>query len=142
MKNIIFALISIFAFSIVNAQSTSPRTGLGSNNDQTGRVLTWKYQSVSDVAGSDSIILATNAYNHTVRLALTDSIFFKNPNVKNCFAADRLFIVASGASGTKVKFASTNFISAGTATLSSSGRAVITFIFDGSKWVESSRIVL
>lgn len=141
MKNFILSIVAIFAFVAVNAQSTSPRTGLGANNDMTGRALTWNYQSITDAAGADSVLLATNAYTHTVRLALVDSFYFKSPNVKKVYAADRLFIIASGASGAKVKFAGTNFISAGTATLSTNGRAVISFIFDGAKWVEESRYV-
>lgn len=141
MKNVLFLLVALVAFVAANAQSTTPRWGSGPNNDNTGRVLTWNYKTVTDAAGADSVTLVPGAYNTTVRVALTDSIFFKSPSVKQSFAADVLTIVASGSSGAKVKFAGTNFISAGTATLSSLGRAVITFIFDGAKWVEQSRVV-
>lgn len=141
MKKLLFILAAMVAVFAANAQSTTPRWGSGPNNDNTGRVLTWKYQSITDAAGADSVTLVPSAYNSTIRVALTDSFFFKSPSVKQSFAADVLTIVASGASGTKVKFAGSNFISAGTATLSTGGRAVVTFIFDGAKWVEQSRVV-
>lgn len=141
MKKLLFILAAMVAIFAANAQSTTPRWGSGPNNDNTGRVLTWNFKSITDAAGADSTTLVPGAYNTTVRLALTDSFFFKSPSVKQSFAADVLTIVASGASGTKVKFAGSNFISAGTATLSTLGRAVVTFIFDGAKWVEQSRVV-
>lgn len=125
----------------VQAQSTSPRWGTGANNDNTGRVLTYSYKSITDAAGADSIQLVNTTYSSTVRLALVDSFYFKSPVVTKSYASDRLYIVVSGASGTKVKFANGNFISAGTATLSTNGRAVINFIFDGAKWVETGRYV-
>lgn len=141
MKNFILSFVAIFAFVAVNAQSTSPRFGTTASSDNTGRVLTYKYQSISDATGADSALLVPSAYNTTVRLTLTDSFYFKSPSVKQSFAGDGMEVVASGASGTKVKFAGTNFQSAGTATLSTGGRAVISFIFDGAKWVESGRVV-
>lgn len=142
MKKIIFILtLVVFAFG-ANAQSTSPRFGTTTGSDNTGRVLTYKYQTVTDASGADSTTLNPNAWKTIVRVALTDSIYFKSPVVTRSFAGDQLVIVASSsASGKKVKFAGTNFITAGTATTSTNNRAVITLIFDGSKWVESGRIV-
>lgn len=134
-------MLLIAASFAVNAQSTSPRWGTGANNDNTGRVLTYAYKSITDAAGADSTQLVNTAYSTTVRVALVDSFYFKNPNVTKSYASDRLVIVASGASGTKLKFNNTNFISAGTATLSTNGRAVISFVFDGAKWVEDGRYV-
>lgn len=139
-KFILFVLIAFIGFAS-NAQSTSPRFGSGANNDNTGRVLTYKYTTIVDAAGADSTTIVPNAWQTIYRVAAVDSIYFKSPSVKQSFAGDNVVIVVSGASGKLVKFAGTNFISAGTATLSSGGRAVIKFIFDGAKWVEASRVV-
>lgn len=142
MKKLIF-ILSLVVFAIgVNAQSTSPRFGTTAGADNTGRVLTYKYQTVTDASGADSTTLNPNAWETIVRVALTDSVYFKSPVVTRSYAGDRLVIVASSASsGKKVKFAGTNFVTTGTATTSTSNRAVITLIFDGAKWVESGRVV-
>ena len=129
------------AFVAVNAQSTSPRFGTTPNNDNTGRVLTYKYKALTDAAGADSALLTPSAWKTVVRLTMLDSFYMKSPTVTASYAGDQVQIVASGASGTKIKFAGTNWISAGTATLSSGGRAVISFVFDGAKFVEASRVV-
>lgn len=141
MKNFILSIIAIFAFVLVNAQSTSPRFGTTPNADNTGRVLTYKYQSIVDASGADSISLYPSAFNTIVRVALTDNYTFKQPNIRNSKAGDVIQIVASGASGTILKFSGSYFQTAGTATLSTGGRAVISLIFDGAKWVEASRVV-
>jgi len=134
-------LIATIAFVSVNAQSTSPRWGSAKNEDNTGAVLTWKYVVLADAIGADSVILSPNAYNSVYKIALTDSVYFKSPVVKNSYVGDNLILVAGGASGAKIKFSSTLLVTAGTATLSTSGKAIIRFIFDGSKWVESGRAV-
>jgi len=58
-----------------------------------------------------------------------------------CFLGDELTLLITGTSGDKVKFTGSNWVSAGTATLSSGLKAVIKFVFDGAKWVEASRVV-
>jgi hypothetical protein len=142
MKKIIFILSIFLSAFAVNAQSTSPRFGTSAGTDNTGRVLTYAYNTVTDASGADSTTLNPNAWKTIVRVALTDSIYFKSPVVTRSYAGDQLVIVASSStSGKKVKFAGTNFISTGTATTSTSLRAVITFIFDGAKWVETCRAV-
>jgi hypothetical protein len=134
---IAFVAVSVFA----TAQSTTPRYGSGVGNDNTGRVLTYKYQTASDAVGADTVTLSPNAWETIVRIAVVDSVVIGNPNVTRSYAGDNIKIVASGASGKKVKFSGSNILSAGTATLSSVGRAVITLVFDGAKWVESCRTV-
>lgn len=146
MKKIIFLLSLIVLAFGVNAQSTSPRFGTTVGSDNTGRVLTYKYQTVTDAVGSvDSTVLNANAWETIVRVVLNDTICFKNPVVTRCDAGDRLTIIASNSSAAvkRIKFSGSNWITAGTAstTASTSGRAVITFIFDGAKWVEKSRVV-
>ncbi len=138
----LFALIAfVFAVAVVNAQSTSPRFGTAKNQDNTGRVLTYTYNTWTDAQGADSTAITPNAYQSYYRVALVDSFTVKNPVVTRSYAGDRITIIASGASGKFLKFTGSNWISGGTATLSSGGRAVISFVFDGAKWVEAGRVV-
>lgn len=144
MKRILFltaVLFSLAACQPVNGQSTSPRFGTTAGRDQTFRVLKLGYITLTDAAGADSTTLAPAKFDNTYRVALTDSLYFKSPTVTYSYAGDRMTIIATGDSGDKLKFAGTNFQTAGTATLSSGGTAVITLVFTGAKWVECARVV-
>jgi hypothetical protein len=141
MKKIFFTLsIAVFAFA-AQSQSTTPRFGTTASGDNTGRGLTYAYKSVTDAAGADSVAIYPSSFQTIVRVSLIDSFYIKSPVVTRSFAGDKLIFIASGASGKMLKFAGTNFITAGTATLSAGGRAVISLIFDGAKWVEAYRTV-
>lgn len=138
----VFILIAM-AFITVGgfAQSTSPRYGTTPNSDNTGRALTYAYKNFTDVAAADTAKVIPGAYNTTYRVVLLDSLGLQITSVGSSYADDGITVIASGASGTKIKFIGANFISAGAATLSTSGRAVVRFKFDGAKWVEASRVV-
>lgn len=138
-KLILFLSISLVAFATY-AQSTSPRFGTTSTRDNTGRVLTYAYSSVSDAAGNDTINIAPKHYETIYRLTVADSAVINITPLTNSFVGDKIYFVASGASGKKVKFYTTNLLTAGTITTSSNARASIIFIFDGTKWVEISRV--
>ena len=140
MKKLIFILFSACIFNAV-AQSTSPRFGTTSNKDNTFRTLTNKLVTVTDAAGADTVTLATTGYNNLIKIAALDSLTLGSPTVTKCFLGDQMTLLVTGTSGDKLKFTGPNWISAGTATLSSGLKAVITFIFDGAKWVESGRVV-
>lgn len=142
MKNLLFSLMLLFAFVSVNAQSTSPRFGTTKNSDNTGRVLTYKVATVTDAAGADSVVIAPNAFETIYKVAALDSLTFKSPTVVNSYYGDQVTLQVIGTSGNKIKFTGTNWVSAGTATLSSGLNAIITFRFNGAKWVEQSRVVL
>lgn len=141
MKNLIILILLAFIGTTVSAQSTSPRFGTSSKDDNTGRVLTYAKISLTDAAGADSATLYTTNYSTVVAVALTDSFTLKSPTVKKCYYSDRLTIIATGTSGKKLKFTGSNWIATGAATLSSGGKAVINFVFDGTKWVEEARVV-
>lgn len=142
MKKLLLACIAISAFALsATAQSTAPRFGTTKNKDNTYRVLTNGYIAITDVAGADSTRIAPNKHNNIYRITITDSLYMSSPTITSSYAGDRITLIVSGASGTKLKFAGTNFQSAGTATLSSGLNAVISFIFSGTKWVESARVV-
>jgi len=131
---------SLFSLSVV-AQSTTPRFGLTPNSDQSSRVLNNNMVTVTDTTGADSTVLSIHAYNSLVKVALLDSFTLKSPTVSGCYFGDKLTLVCTGTSGDKLKFTGSNWVSTGTATLSSGLKAIISFIFDGAKWVESARVV-
>jgi len=140
MKNL-FSIAILIAFVATSfAQSTSPRFGTGNNQDNTGRALTYKYVSVTDAAGADSVIAKPSAFQTIYRVTLTDSLTFKQPVVTTSYAGDNMIIICSAATGTpKLKFTGSNWLTAGSATLSTNLRSVIRLVFDGAKWVETGR---
>jgi len=152
MKKII--LIALVAFSLnATAQKSplTPRWGSGFGNDNTGRALTWDYNVIVDAAGSDSVSIAPNNYENIYKVALIDSVTIKNiPTFRlrgsdtafRSYVGDKMTIIATSASsGKKLKFSNANIVSVGTATTSTNNRAVVSFIFDGLKWVETNRTV-
>lgn len=142
MKKFIFLMLLTISGLAVIAQSTSPRFGTAKNQDNTGRVLTYTYVSVTDAAGADSVTATPAAFETIYRVSLTDSLTMSQPVVTKSYAGDNITIIASAASGTpKLKFYGSYWQTAGTATLSTGLRAVIKLVFDGSKWVEASRVV-
>jgi hypothetical protein len=141
MKKVILFLSFIVAVIVTNAQSSSPRFGTLKNQDNTGRVLTYGLKSYTDATGADSVIVTPAFYQTIYKVALIDSFCFKTPVNTVSFYGDNIKIIATGASGTKVKFNGSSWITAGTAILSSGGRAVIDLVFDGTYWVEANRTV-
>lgn len=139
MKKLLFILFAFVSLS-ASAQFTTPRTGTGTANNANNN--NFNYLNKTDAAGADSVALVPNAYWTTYRVVLVDSFTLKQPTVTKCYAGDKLQIILSAASGTpKLKFTGSNWITAGTATLSTLLRGVITLVFDGSKWVECSRVI-
>lgn len=134
---IAITLLSFVSFS----QSTTPRFGTGPNDDNTGRVLTYRYFDKVDAVGNDTLKIQPRAWSTTLRFVLTDSLGIDANNLTQSYAGDNISIIATGASGTKVTFKGANWQTAGTATLSSGGTAVISLVFSGTKWVEVSRAV-
>lgn len=145
MKKILLAILAIATFTACNntasAQSTSPRFGTTPSTDNTFRTLTNGYTTVADATGADTVTAYPAKFNTYYRISLVDSIYMASPTITKSYAGDNITMIISGASGTKLKFAGTNWQSAGTATLSSGLYAIITFVFSGTKWVEKSRVV-
>lgn len=141
MKHLLIAVLALFAVS-ANAQTTTPRYGTSSNQDATYRTLSLGYSALTDAAGNDSVTIAPKRYWTNYKVTLTDSLSFAQPTTTSSYFGDVLVLIASGSSGNKLKFttAATKFKTAGTATLSTGGRTVITFVFDGANWVECSRV--
>lgn len=143
MKKFLGLILLMFAVVFASAQSTSPRFGTLKNQDNTGRVLTYKVATATDATGADSLVIKTSAFETVYKIAMKDSLYLKTPTVTNANYCDKLTIILTSTTGTpKLKIATGgNWVSAGTATMSTGLRGIITFRFDGAKWVEESRVI-
>lgn len=139
-KILIVTLTLFTVLESATAQSTTPRY-YGANNDNTGRALNWNWIAKTDATGADTLKFTPNGYTTTIRATLTDSLGLSITSTTKSYAGDKIQVIASGASGTKLKFIGTNFQTAGTATLSSGLFAVVDLVFSGTKWIEASRVV-
>jgi len=145
MKYTIITLLCALTLS-VGAQSVTPRTGNATNTDNTYRVLNYKFYSVTDAIGNDTTTVVPKNYHTEVSIPiLVDSISVKVSNISNSYYGDELCVrIINSSAGTKVKFIGGTFeVGSGTSviTLTASKRANIKFVFDGTKWVEVSRLV-
>ena len=146
MKKIVSILISVFAVALAFAQSTTPRSGTGANNDNTFRALTFKYVAATDGTGNDTTKLNLNAYSTYVTVTVNDSTNFNFTPITRCYAGDKLTVQVKNTSGSghKVKFVGSNVQGAsgvGSITLTSAAWAVIEFVFTGTTWLETNRVV-
>jgi len=140
MKKLLFAIAFVTFGLALNAQSTTPRTGTGTKYN-VGK-LNYVYSTKTDAASAtiDTFAVSPNAYLTTYRLVLVDSVCAGNPVVTNSYAGDKIQFIISAASGTPfLRFVGSNWITAGTATMTTRLRSVIDFVFDGAKWVEAGR---
>jgi hypothetical protein len=140
MKNIL-TIICVLVAMAASAQSTSPRFGTAKNEDRTYRALYLTKTTLTDAAGNDTLSIKPNAFTAYYALAAVDSTTIKVGSTATSYYGDCIKLVVTGTSGKIVKFIGTNLLTAGTATLSSNGRAVVCLVFDGTKWVEQSRVV-
>jgi len=145
MKNFIISILCLFVLA-ANAQSVTPRTGNATNTDNTYRVLNYKFYSVTDRADNDTTIIVPKHYHTEISIpSLTDSTNIMVSNTANSYYGDELCVrIINTSTGTKVKFIGGTFeVGSGTSvmTLTASKRANIKFVFDGTKWVEVSRLV-
>ncbi len=144
MKKIFLLLAFIgFAFA-VEAQNTVPRFGITPDADNTGRVLTYKLYSPTDVAGKDSFTVSANAFQTFVvpSANIVDSVAFLG-NVTNCYLGDKVtFILTKGTGTGTALFLGGNWLMTTASTrvsLPASKKVSITFIFTGTKWMEIAR---
>ena len=134
-------LLMALAFS-VTAQSTNPRFGTKKSEDNTGRVLNYKIVTLTDVAGLDSAVISPDAFETYYRVNLNvDTLVLRSPVVTQSHYGDKLIFQVVGLNGRRLKFTAPNFISTGSATLSTGLVATIVFVFNGVRWVEQSRVV-
>jgi len=146
MKNFLLLVACLFTLT-VNAQSTFPRFGITKNDDNTGRVLTYNFNNTKDVIGADTVKLNPNAFQTLVApsTAITDSLTYTATITKSAIGDHIIFsFINTAGANHKIKFAGANFqFSAGGSSiiLTTSKRGRITFMFDGTTWVEVSRMV-
>ncbi len=139
MKKIIFlfAFASLYLMS-ASAQITSHRQG----DKATTRI------STNDAAGADTIKFSPTEWMTLVipSSTITDTVCYKIKDLSRCHTGDEMIMsfTNSSGSGHKVKLTGTWYEVSGSdsvLSLTSAKRAIIRFVFDGVKWVETGKIV-
>lgn len=153
MKKLISLLSIAMLFAVtVYGQSSTPRTGTSPNQDNTYRVFDYKFVSPNkDAAGLDTITLNPYAYHTQVFFdSLVDSVALSIASTTNSYLGDELEIqVVNSSTGKVIRWAGSTWATStvtigsqnGAMYLTASKRAVIVYHFDGTKWVEVSRMV-
>lgn len=154
-------LLSCFLIGILansNAQSqytTTPRFGTAKNDDNTGRVLTYAVISTTDVTSAtlDTILITPNAWNTLVCMKtgtamtnLTDSVCYKfsSKNTGYRLGDEVKFMISKGTGAGKIKFGGSQFIlstASAAVALAANKALIMTFTWDGTKWVEVARMI-
>lgn len=141
MKKILF-LFAITAISLATfAQSTSPRFGTTPGRDNTFRTLTNKVSTLTDAAGNDTLTVTPNAFQTFAKITIVDSVSISFATTYG-YRGDTYRLDITGASGTHyVRFTGSGQTlgSTGDITLNSGKGCSITFMFNGSKWIEQCR---
>ena len=149
MKKIV-SIIAIMLTLTVSAQHTQPRYSITPNGCNTGACLQYGYQSVTTTS-AQAVAYQVPSYTSyetlievgTLRHALTDSL-----GIQNSYIGDKvtmIFYADTLTAGRVVTFGN-HITSAGTLTVpksgtTHSGAATISFIFDGTRWVELYRAI-
>ena len=145
IKTILLAILFVCTMFGASAQSTKPRWGTGINDNNTGSALQYKYITATDAVGADTTKLAPRSFMTIVNCTnVVDSIAF-SATVTNAYVGDRIVFLAtnSAGSGHLVKFVGANWSASSTGpsvTLTSSKKANIEWVFDGTIWVETQRV--
>ncbi len=145
-KFLIAAFVGLGLFA--SAQST-PRFGTTSSTDNTGRVLTYAYTTTVDVAQAtiDTMYFQPTAHETIWKATLSDSCVVKLSSTTTSYRVGDIFTVmlakGTGAGrirlgGSKAKGSTTT--STGIA-LAANKRMIVRYMWDGSYWVEISRVV-
>ena len=137
MKKIL-SITFLLCFSVVVfGQSLTPRFGILKNQDNTGRVLNYRYATLTDATGADTITITPQAYQTIVKVTNKDSLTIKSVNVMS-YLGDQLTIVTTSPHkhNSTLKFTGTGFANAVTITTDSLISVVNKYVFDGVKWVK------
>ncbi len=133
MKKIFVVATFLMIASFVSAQSTSPRFGTPPSGDNTGRVLTYLYQSKAYVA-TDTI--KANAYEVTVKYAAITGAMTIKANVTTAHVTDKLNLVLVPDDTARLVTLSTGFAVASKILLAPNSKVVVAFTFNGTAWVK------
>jgi hypothetical protein len=139
MKNILL-IAFIFGSFVASAQSTAPRFGTTASRDNTFRTLSLAKTTLTEVAGNDTISMTPKNFQTYYNVTVLDSATFQIASTAYSYYGDKIDLVVTCTTGDLVKFIGSNLLTAGTATASSNGRVIVGFVFDGAKWVETSRV--
>lgn len=136
----IFAFFIMLAISFsMQSQSIIPRFGTTPANDNTGRILTYKYVNATF---ANSYSVNANAYETIVKIGTLTHAQTLTATLTNCHLGDKLEIVFTSdtlTAGRVVTFSTGFVFSAATLTVDASQKATICFIFDGIAWIETCR---
>lgn len=135
-----FILISILALSFLGslaAQATTPRFGTSRNSDNTGRVLTYGYDAISY---DDTVTVAPNAFETIYKYTtLTGNCIIYATETK-CRVGDKVFFLFNLASGgARTVTFGTGFTASATMVVDSAQAASVTFMYNGSNFIEVGR---
>jgi len=147
MKKLIFLLAIIATMFAVQIEAQAQRFGTLKNQDNTYRALNVGLINYTIAAGVDTIKAIPNAFETHVRVTttLTDSVAFQIKATTNSKLGDKIYLQArSDGSTRKLKLvSSTNLIVGSTTSISlvANKSAILTFYYDGTRWLEVDRFV-
>lgn len=154
----LFSILAILAVFTVSAQNTAPRFGIPPGDDNTGRSLTYAVISTTDLAQAtlDTITIAPNAYETLVCMKtgtaitnLSDSVCYKFSSTSTALSRYRLgdnvtISITKGTGAGKIKFGGSQYLlstASAAVAIAANKTLVMTFIWNGQKWVEATRVV-
>lgn len=139
----IFSLLLIAVTFGANAQHTAYRfSNQPANNSYS--FINFNSATIADTAGSttDTIGLRPFASTSFYNLSVTDSVCVRFGSKAGTYKGDFIYLNWTKGTGAGVLYLSTDFVvSTGTnrITLTASKKGLLTFFFDGTKWVEIDR---
>lgn len=152
-KFILLTLLSIGLFGIASAQTNplQPRfDSTGFSGDNTGRVLSWSYSTIVNILPNDSNYIYprhfVEIYRDTLNSIVADSssIVFPSKYI-SARVCDEVKFLIQGPSGGVVNFYNTSptvtMQSQGRVVLGAKGLATVTFVYNGTYYVESNRVI-
>ena len=137
MKKYIALLSLCLLTMFASAQSTTPRYGTTPNSDNTGRVLTYKYQAK---AYADTIKITPSAWLTNVKAAqLTGNAIVIVQSTAYSYYGDQIVFTFTADGSARTLTFVTNMIASATLVVDSAQSATISFMFNGTKFIETAR---
>lgn len=137
MRKFISLIALMFAFTVLaSGQSTVPRFGTNKNQDNTGRILTWKYTQPSY---DDTVTVVPSAFETIYKMAsLTGNIdlFATETYSRVCDKITFMFFASGGARTVTFR---TGFTASATMVVDSAQSATVTFMYNGTNYIETGR---
>lgn len=118
--------------------STTPRNGYGPNNDLTGA----NYKTDYKILGySATLNLAPNAHKSVYNIVQLTGAITINLSTTNAYAGDKVEIVTNADGTNRVVTFGATTKNAGTQTITAAKWGTVAFVFDGTYWVETRRVI-